>query len=70
MDKESAEAWRKQQVREIKNLKAMKKSEKNRILKVIESINIWQPEYRFVCFDREELKTQLNTSTKPKTKNA
>ena len=36
MDKESAKAWGEQQAREIKNLKAMKKSEQDRIIKIIE----------------------------------
>jgi len=65
MDKETAKAWAEQQAREIKNLKAMKRSEKNRILKIIEDINIWQPDYRFVCFDREELMARLNSQNKP-----
>ena len=37
--------------------------------RIIRRINIWQPDYRFVCFDEEELKAELNrTATKPKTK--
>ena len=44
MDKESAKAWGEQQAREIKNLKAMKKSEKDRIIKIIkEHINNTYP---------------------------
>jgi len=35
MDKETAKAWGEQQAREIKNLKAMKKNERHRSIKII-----------------------------------
>ena len=65
MDKETADAWAEQQAREIKNLKAMKRSEKNRVIKMIEKLNIWQPECSYICVDKKELKKQLNSPTKP-----
>ena len=43
MNKETAEALAEQQTREIKNLKAMKRSERRRILKIIrETGMLWQ----------------------------
>ncbi len=39
MDSETAKAWGEQQAREIKNLKAMRKNERDRIIKIIKNMH-------------------------------
>ena len=62
MDKETAEAWGEQQAREIKNLKAVKKAEKERIINIINEL----PSFDWgesIVIDKPRLLREINGET-------
>ena len=59
MDKETADSWAEQQAREIKNLKAMRKSERDRIIKIVKTYPVGKYSI-FKCTSCEDFPQFIN----------